>query len=126
LLQNALNQLGMPTQGAKVGVYGLSYKANIGDIRESPALDVIKKLKTEKKAQVKAFDPYILSESDVTSLDQLLEWADVLLICTAHAEITDCPPKKLQKLKLVVDGRNCLNPEIIKSLGINYKGIGRN
>lgn len=125
LLQNALNQLEMPTQGVKVGVYGLSYKPNIGDIRESPSLDVIKKLKTEKKAHVKAFDPYILTESDVTSLDELIEWADVLLICTAHAEIIDCPAQKLAKMKLIVDGRNCLNLEKIKSLGINYKGIGR-
>ena len=126
LLQNALNQMGMPTQGIKVGVYGLSYKANIGDIRESPSLDIIKKLKTEKKASVKAFDPYILSDSDVVSLDELIKWADALLICTAHDEIVEYPTKKLAKLLLVVDGRNCLNPENIKSMGIKYKGIGRN
>ena len=126
LLQNALNQLGMPTQGVKVGVYGLSYKANIGDVRESPSFDVIKKLKTEKKAAVKAFDPYILSDSDVKSLDELIEWADALLVCTAHNEIVEYPIQKLAKLKLVVDGRNCLNPESIKSLGVKYKGIGRN
>jgi UDP-N-acetyl-D-glucosamine dehydrogenase len=126
LLQNALNQLGMPTQGVKVGVYGLSYKANIGDVRESPSLDVIKKLKTEKKAAVKAFDPYILSDSDVKSIDELIEWADALLVCTAHNEILEYPIQKLAKLKLVVDGRNCLDPESIKSLGVKYKGIGRN
>lgn len=125
LLQNALNQLEMPVQGVKVGVYGLSYKANIGDIRESPSLDVIKKLKTEKKARVKAFDPYILSESDVASVDELVEWADVLLVCTAHAEIINYPAHKLAKMKLVVDGRNCLDSENIKSLGVSYKGIGR-
>lgn len=125
LLQNALNQLGMPTQGVKVGVYGLSYKANIGDTRESPSFDVIKKLKTEKKAQVLAFDPYISAQSDVASLDDLVEWADVLLICTAHTEIVRYPAQKLAKLKLIVDGRNCLEPENIKSLGVSYKGIGR-
>jgi UDP-N-acetyl-D-mannosaminuronate dehydrogenase len=83
-------------------------------------------LKIEKKAMVKAFDPYILLDSDVVSLDVLIEWADVLLVCTAHAEIIEYPTQKLAKLKLVVDGRNCLNPENIKSLGVKYKGIGRN
>lgn len=125
LLQNALNQLEMPVQGVKVGVYGLSYKPNLGDIRESPSLEVIKKLKTEKKARVKAFDPFIQSESDVDSLDELIEWADVLLVCTAHAEIINYPLQKFAKMKLIVDGRNCLDSENIKSLGISYKGIGR-
>jgi nucleotide sugar dehydrogenase len=125
LLQNALNQLEMPIQGIKVGVYGLSYKANLGDIRESPSLDVIKKLKVEKKAKVKTFDPFIQSESDVHSLEELVEWADVLLICTAHTEIIDYPIQKLVKIKLIIDGRNCLDSEKIKSLGISYKGIGR-
>jgi nucleotide sugar dehydrogenase len=125
LLQNALNQLEMPIQGVKVGVYGLSYKANLGDIRESPSLDVIKKLKLEKKAKVKSFDPFIQSESDVDSLEELVKWADVLLVCTAHTEIVDYPIHKLVKIKLIIDGRNCLDYEKIKSLGISYKGIGR-
>jgi UDP-N-acetyl-D-glucosamine dehydrogenase len=125
LLQNALNQLEMPVKGVKVGVYGLSYKPNLGDIRESPSVEVIKKLKTEKKAIVKAFDPYILLKSEVGSLDELIEWADVLLVCTAHDEIINYPIKKLVKIKLIVDGRNCLDFENIKKLGVNYKGIGR-
>jgi UDP-N-acetyl-D-mannosaminuronate dehydrogenase len=75
---------------------------------------------------VKAFDPYILSDSDVKSIDELIEWADALLVCTAHNEILEYPIQKLAKLKLVVDGRNCLDPESIKSLGVKYKGIGRN
>lgn len=125
LLQNALNDIGMPIRGVKVGIYGLSYKANIGDMRESPSLDVIKKLRLEKKAQVKVYDPYVLIKSDVESIDELIEWADVLLICTAHDQIIKYPFERLAKLRLVVDGRNCIDSKIIKSCGINYRGIGR-
>ena len=41
LLQDALNNVGMPMKGTKVGILGISYKANVDDVRESPAIKVI-------------------------------------------------------------------------------------
>lgn len=125
LLQNALNDIGKPVQGTRVGVYGLSYKANVGDKRESPALDVIRKLRSEKQASVKVFDPYIREECDVSSLDELVQFSEVLLICTAHSEIIDYPIRNFSRLNLIVDGRNCLDASEIRGLGIEYRGIGR-
>lgn len=125
LLQNALNDIGLPVQGTRVGVYGLSYKADVGDKRESPTLDVIRKLRSEKQADVKVFDPFLPEDSDVASLAALIESSDVLLVCTAHSEIIDFPTEKLARLKLVIDGRNCLEASRIRALGIEYRGIGR-
>src|SRR5690606_13335582 len=56
-IQDALNQHGKPVKGSKILVLGAAYKADIDDLRESPALDVIHLLR-EKGAQVSYHDPY--------------------------------------------------------------------
>lgn len=125
-LQNALNEARMPVNGTKVGILGLSYKANVGDIRESPALKVIELLK-KKGAVVEIFDPYFPDKSTVTSVENLLKKAVALVITTAHTEFRRLLPEVLKKnkIKIVVDGRNALDMEGIKKQGIIYKGIGR-
>src|SRR3989338_1605329 len=58
LLENELKKLKKSIKGAKVGVLGLAYKANVDDIRESPAFEIINILKT-KGADVFVFDPHV-------------------------------------------------------------------
>ena len=55
-LQRALNDRGMPVQGARVAVLGVSYKPGVGDVRESPALKIIALLR-ELGAEVVYHDP---------------------------------------------------------------------
>src|SRR3989344_5940440 len=57
-LQDALNEMEMPMKNTVIGVLGLSYKANVADLRESPALDIIEELK-EHKSIVETFDPHL-------------------------------------------------------------------
>ncbi|MEK6917008.1 MAG: UDP binding domain-containing protein, partial [Nanoarchaeota archaeon] len=113
-------------EGANVGVLGLAYKGNIDDVRESPAHDVIKTLK-QKKANVIVYDPYILEKSDVKSLKELLEKSDYLILVTSHDEFKNMDLELLKKnnIKIIIDGRNCLDKEKIEKLGIKYKGVGR-
>jgi UDP-N-acetyl-D-glucosamine dehydrogenase len=124
LLQNSLNIIGKSLKNSKIGLYGLSYKPNISDSRESPTLQIFNKLKEEKKAKVKIFDPNLLKDSSFSSFERFIKWTDALIICTAHREILSVDFKKFKNLKVIIDGRNCLNKEKIKSLGIIYKGIG--
>src|SRR3989338_303267 len=79
LLENELKKLKKSIKGAKVGVLGLAYKANVDDVRESPAFKVINLLKT-KGAEVFAFDPHVRKESNVKDLDELLNKSDHIIL----------------------------------------------
>jgi nucleotide sugar dehydrogenase len=126
LLQDALNSVRLPLKGTRVGVLGVSYKANVADLRESPAIDVIKLIK-DNGAEVSVFDPHIPDYSTVKSLEELLRKVDILVLTTDHREFREINPTlfKKNKIKVIVDGKNCLDKNAIKKLGIVYKGIGR-
>jgi len=126
LLQDALNEVKMPLNGTTVGVLGLSYKANVSDLRESPVKELVKLLK-ENKANVLVFDPYVLNKSTVKSLGELFKKSDAILLATDHNEFKKINSEDLKKngIKVVIDGKNCLDKESIKESGIVYKGIGR-
>ena len=126
LVQNSLNALGLAVKGARIGVYGLSYKANVGDTRESPSYEVVRRLKDDKLSDVKIFDPHVPQSSDFASLDEMLKNVDVLVVCTAHDEISSVDFAFYRHLALIVDGRNCLDRQLIVASGIMYRGIGIN
>ncbi len=127
LLQDALNTVKLPLNGTKVGVLGLSYKANIDDVRESPAFKVIKHLE-KHGAKVETFDPHVKKRSSVKSLEALLKKSTALVLVTDHAEFKDTlTPALLKKhgIKVIIDGKNCLDKVAFSKSGIIYKGIGR-
>ena len=126
LLENELKKLKKPIKGAKVGVLGLAYKANVDDIRESPSFEIINILKA-KNADVFVFDPHVMRGSSVKDLDELLNKSDYIILATDHREFRNMDLNNLKKHKIlaVIDGRNCLDKEKIKSMGILYHGIGR-
>jgi nucleotide sugar dehydrogenase len=126
LLQDALNEIGKPMKDVSVGLLGVSYKANVGDLRESPALKIIELLK-ESGVKLEIFDPFVPSHSTVKSAEELLEKSEALLLAANHKKFVDIPTKKFRDMgiKVIVDGMNCLDKEKILALGIKYKGIGR-
>ncbi len=126
LLQDMLNEVKLPMKGTKVGVLGLSYKANMNDLRESPSLKIIKELK-KKKATVLKYDPHVPGQSDAKDLTSFLKKCDALILATNHKEFLEIKPETFKKnnIKVIVDGMNCLDYEKIKKLGIKYHGIGR-
>lgn len=125
LLEEQLKKMKKTIRNAKIGVLGISYKANVDDIRESPALEVIEILKG-KGANVLSFDSHVKKRSDVESIDILLNRCEYIILVTDHAEFKSMDLSKLKKykIKIVIDGRNCLDKEKIKSMGIAYHGIG--
>ncbi len=89
-IERALNDAGKPTRGSRVLLLGASYKADVGDTRESPALKIIGMLR-ELGAEVSYHDPHIreLPDHDLASaeLDQSVSAADLVCIVTAHSAI---------------------------------------
>jgi UDP-N-acetyl-D-glucosamine dehydrogenase len=89
-IERALNQAGKPVNGSRILILGVSYKAGIGDIRESPALKIIGRLQ-DLGGDVVYHDPFVpelrghgLSSVD---LDEGLANADVAAIVTPHPEV---------------------------------------
>ncbi len=125
LLQDALNKVKLPLNGTVVGLMGISYKANIADLRESPALKIIKHLK-HHQAEVLVFDPHTEKHSSTGSLEELLEKSTALILATSHKEFVEMDPAIFKKhgIKVIVDGMNCLDKNAIEKHGIIYKGIG--
>lgn len=126
LLENELRKIKKSIKNSKVGVLGLAYKANVDDTRESPAFEIVNILKT-RGADVFVFDPHVKNGSNVKDADELLNKSDYLILATDHSEFKSMDLEKLKKNKILVliDGRNCLDKEKIKSMGILYHGIGR-
>lgn len=126
LAVSALNEKKIPTNGAKIAVLGLAYKPEIDDCRESPSFEIIKALK-KYGADVVSFDPFVPSKSTAKSLDEAIKGSQAVVIATAHKVFKELEPEYLLKngVKVVIDGRNCLQKEKFIEAGIVYKGIGR-
>jgi UDP-N-acetyl-D-glucosamine dehydrogenase len=86
----ALNDAGKPVKDSKILLLGVSYKPGVGDIRESPALEIVSTLR-EQGGDVSYHDPFVpeLPEFDLSSvdLDEALRAADLVTIITAHPEV---------------------------------------
>jgi nucleotide sugar dehydrogenase len=118
LLIDALNEQKRCLNGTVVGVLGLSYKPNIGDMRESPSIPVIKLL-TKKGAKVLRFDPFFPEQSDVSSLEELQQLTSVFVLCTAHEQFSRLD---VSSVSVLVDGRNFFKNHSFAGV---YRGIGR-
>jgi UDP-N-acetyl-D-glucosamine dehydrogenase len=93
LVAEALNDRSLAMKNARVGVLGVAFKPNIQDARNSPAADVLAGL-AERGALVRFHDPHVSSFRDTSGvtresqeLDRMLDWADVVVVVTAHAAI---------------------------------------
>ncbi len=107
LVADALNDRGKAMKGAKVGILGVAFKPNVRDARNSPAADVIAGV-AERGAEVRFHDPHVASFTDgsgvvreETGLDELLAWADVIVVVTPHRDIDW--PTVYERADLVVD-----------------------
>jgi UDP-N-acetyl-D-glucosamine dehydrogenase len=93
LAAEALNDRARALKGARVGVIGVAFKPDVGDARESPAEHVLALL-AERGAEVRFHDPHIPRFRDAAGrvdssipLDELLVWADLVVILTAHRAV---------------------------------------
>jgi nucleotide sugar dehydrogenase len=127
LLIEALNEINFPLKDARITLLGLSYKANVGDKRESPAL-VMQKALQDLGVKLTVYDPYFIDDSTVKTIDEALKDATGIVIATGHDDFIKLSPSILEKnkVKIVVDGRNLLRKKVedFRRSGIIYKGIG--
>jgi len=114
---------------------GLTFKPNTDDIRESPAINIIRSL-IKKGASISAFDPagmeaskQVLNEVNyVQNIYDAARDADALIILTEWNEFRNLDwdrMKTLLRSPIVVDLRNIYEPGRMKARGINYHCVGR-
>jgi len=109
-VQDALNEHERSIKGSRILVLGIAYKKDIDDVRESPALDVMRILE-EKGATVVYHDPYVESiqwngepKRGVALTDAELEAADCVVVVTDHANVDYAGV--VRRARCVVDTRN--------------------
>ena len=113
-----------------IAVLGLAFKANTDDIRESPAITVVKEL-LKNGAKIKAYDPEAMETTKAVfgpsieyakNKEECLVGADLCMILTEWDEFKNID---LSTVKCpIVDGRRVINPEEARKHGILYMGIG--
>ncbi|MCZ2298348.1 MAG: UDP-glucose/GDP-mannose dehydrogenase family protein [Chitinophagales bacterium] len=123
-------------QGKHFALWGLAFKPNTDDIREAPALYVINAL-IEAGATVTAYDPEAMNNVKNLIGDKIayadnqytaLENADALIIATEWSEFRTPDFDKINALlknKVIFDGRNLFEVDVIKAMNYHYESIGR-
>jgi UDPglucose 6-dehydrogenase len=128
-LQRRLGSL----RGRKVALLGLAFKPGTDDMREAPSLVLAGRLLAEG-ADVSAWDPVADGRAVLHGVDiadsalAALDGADAVVVVTEWPELREldwAQAASRMRNRLVVDGRNLLDPAGLRALGFEYEGIGR-
>ena len=118
-----------------IAVWGLSFKPETDDMRESPSLDIIPILQ-EKGIKISAFDPVAMNEAKkflkniefAENLENCIQDCDALVILTEWNEFRSLTPDKLtnhMRGNILIDLRNALNPDSFAKSKFSLIQIGR-
>ena len=124
-------ELGNSLIGKTVCIWGLTFKANTDDLRESPAIAVIERL-IGRGASVTAFDPVIKTIENkkikiVESVEDACKSVDAILVLTEWDHFKKVNPDKVKDLvknKVIIDARNILDKNLWVKSGFNFIGNG--
>ncbi len=118
-----------------IAVWGLSFKENTDDMRESPSLDIIDMM-LSRGAKVRAYDPTATSRTAALLPKVELfgnpydaaSGADALCVITPWNEFKQANMSKVVEIMrnpVLLDGRNLYSPDVMNDLGFTYVGVGR-
>lgn len=134
IANKVIEECGGSVKGKVVASWGLTFKAETDDLRDSPAIKILTVLH-EAGAVIHAYDPtakhpyvaYPWIKISSSALE-VCDGADVLAVLTEWKEFAEVNPQEIAqrlKAKMVVDGRNVLNRDAWQAAGFTYKGVGR-
>ncbi|WP_261132662.1 UDP-glucose/GDP-mannose dehydrogenase family protein [Bacillus sp. Marseille-Q3570] len=114
-----------------ITVWGLAFKPNTDDTRDSPSFRLIERL-NEKGARLTAYDPAAVNTSNHsrTTMDQYdsVKDADILIVATEWKDFIEADWPKVKAVmqgSIILDARNCLRPSDVRSAGLDYIAFGR-
>ncbi|MFW6040715.1 MAG: nucleotide sugar dehydrogenase [Thermoplasmatota archaeon] len=120
-VRKKLADLEQPT----LSIFGVAYKGNVDDTRETPAKKIIKLAKNEGY-HVKCYDPYVKDfDQKLFDLEESVKDSDCIVIVADHDEFKDIDPKKLKmNNKNIIDTRNIIDREKWENAGFDVKIMG--
>jgi UDPglucose 6-dehydrogenase len=136
VLQKTLRYLGQDLKGKNVGIWGLAFKAETDDMRESPTIPLVEGL-LDAGARVQTHDPKATDSARMIFGDRVMYAADpysaahgvdALLVMTEWLVYRNPDFDRVRNLvrrPLLIDGRNLYDPDRMAALGFEYHGIGR-
>jgi UDPglucose 6-dehydrogenase len=138
LVDKVVARFGEDLTGRQFAVWGLAFKPNTDDMREAPSRVLIAEL-TRRGATVKAYDPVAMTEAKRLMADNpgiafadsqaaALDGSDALVIVTEWRQFKSPDFEQIRntlKQPVVIDGRNLYDPALMKTMDIEYHGIGR-
>jgi len=118
-------------KGKKIAALGLAYKPNVDDLRESPAIEVVKELIAEG-CDVNIFEPFDTDFSvdgahTCASLEEVLQGAQVILLLVPHTQLTEITPDQVSSLTkdaVIFDTVNGWDRDAWKQAGFSYYRLG--
>jgi nucleotide sugar dehydrogenase len=123
-----------PLRGRRVALLGLAFKHGTDDTRDAPVITIARSLQ-EKGALIRACDPMVTNVPELPDLqifsdpfDAICD-ADAMVLLTEWPEFLDLDYEKVgerMRGRIVIDGRNALDPDAVLNAGLTYEGIGRN
>ncbi|HEY0752886.1 MAG TPA: nucleotide sugar dehydrogenase [Ktedonobacteraceae bacterium] len=142
VVMNKLTSILGTLRGSSIGVLGLAFKPNTDDMREAPAVDIIRWV-VSQGANVQVYDP-VASETGMAELKRVgvsmeaitfcedayaaANGTDALVIATEWNEFKSLDMLRIHnvmKQPIVIDGRNIYEPSLMHRLGFTYRGMGR-
>jgi UDPglucose 6-dehydrogenase len=135
MVRKIRSALGGSFSGRRIGVLGLTFKANTDDMRDAPALTILPQLVAEG-ADLRAYDPAAFHQAReflpgvelVEDAAAAAELADAVVVLTEWSEFRSIPWKKLaatMRRPLLIDLRNIYDPEEVTRQGMEYVSLGR-
>jgi len=135
MIDKIVDALGGDVRGKVIGILGLAFKPETDDMRDSPAIPIIRGLQ-DRGATIRAYDPQAKENSkqyfeNVTYCDDAYETAneaDALVLATEWNEFRALNFDRIRKAlrqAVLVDLRNVYDPQRMRALGFNYTSVGR-
>jgi len=138
LVTKIVERFGEDLSGRTFAIWGLAFKPNTDDMREAPSRVIVAEL-ARRGAALRAYDPVAMDEAArvfegtprltfVPNQAAALEGADALVLVTEWREFRNPDFEAMKaalKQPLIFDGRNQYDPALLKSLGFDYRCIGR-
>jgi UDP-N-acetyl-D-mannosaminuronic acid dehydrogenase len=117
-----VNKLMEQVDGKVVSVFGLTYKGNVDDIRESPAMEIYELLQQEGCYEVRAFDPHVEADFVVENMEEATKNSDLVLILTDHNEFNQLDFGKLNNMssKRIFDTKNIVKNSSAQFEYVNF------
>ncbi|MCP1450481.1 nucleotide sugar dehydrogenase [Priestia megaterium] len=119
------NALMEKVDGRVVTVFGLTYKGNVDDIRESPAMEIYDLLKAEGKYEIRAFDPHVEQDWVEQDIKEAVRNSDLGLVLTDHNEFKELNWSELEGMatKRIFDTKNVVANRSDDFSYINYGNL---